>query len=54
MSLDNSVGYKQNIENIKKQQNEAILMKNWTKVAKLEAKKSDFEAKIKEIKEGKL
>lgn len=54
MSLDNIKVYKQNIENIRKQQNEAILMKKWTELAKLEAKKSDFEAKIREIEEGKL
>lgn len=46
--------YEQNIKNIKKQQNEAIKAKKWTELAKLEAKKLDFEVKIKEIEEGKL
>lgn len=54
MSLDNIKVYKQNIENIRKQQKQAILDKKWTELAKLEAKKSDFEAKIREIEEGKL
>lgn len=49
MSLDTTTVYKQNIENIKKQENRAILDKKWTELAKLQAKRVDFEAKIKEI-----
>ncbi|AGK99018.1 hypothetical protein [Clostridium pasteurianum] len=54
MSLDSATVYKHNIENIKKQENRAILDKKWTELAKLRVKRADFEAKIKEIEEGKL
>jgi hypothetical protein len=54
MSLDEITVYNRNIENIKKQENRAILDKKWTELAKLQAKRVDFEAKIKEIQEGKL
>lgn len=54
MSLDNIKVYEQNIMNIIKQQKQSILDKKWTELAKLEAKKLDFKAKIKEIEEGKL
>jgi mannitol-specific phosphotransferase system IIBC component len=54
MSLDEITVYNRNIENIKKQENRAILDKKWTELAKLQAKRADFETKIKEIEEGKL
>jgi len=38
--------YKDNIKQIEKEQNEAISNKNWTKLAKLEAKKAELEHKI--------
>lgn len=49
MNLDDIRLYKQNIEDIKKQEKQAILDKNYTKLAKLSVKKSDFQRKIDEL-----
>ena len=46
MSIDISKVYEHNIEQIEKEKNQAILDKNWTKLAKLEAKKTELKQKI--------
>lgn len=53
MNIDKSRAYKQQIEQIEKEENQAVLNKNWTELAKLSVKKSDFEEKIKEIEQTK-
>jgi len=49
MDIDNIRLYKQEIQKIEKEENEAILNKKWTELAKLSAKKEDFKHKINEI-----
>lgn len=46
MSIDFTKVYKENLKQIENEKNQAILDKNWTKLAKLEAKKVELEHKI--------
>lgn len=50
MSVDFTMVYKENIKQIEKEKNEAILNKNWSELAKLEAKKAELQSKIDKIK----
>lgn len=49
MSIDSTRLYKQYIIDIEREERQAILDKNYTKLAKLSVKKSDFKRKIDEI-----
>jgi hypothetical protein len=52
MNIDSIRLYKQSIEKIEMEENQAILDKNYTKLAKLSVKKSDFQRKIDELENG--
>jgi hypothetical protein len=49
MSIGSTRLYKQYIIGIEREEKQAILDKNYTKLAKLSVKKSDFKRKIDEI-----
>jgi hypothetical protein len=50
MSQDIPMFYKQRIAQIEKEENQAILNKKWSELAKLRAEKSNLEGKIEEMK----
>lgn len=49
MNVDSTRFYKQYIKEIQREEKQAIIDKNYTKLAKLSVKKNDFQRKIDEI-----